>query len=893
MKQFINIGSLDLALPNEVFSDIEQALVERLKDKNSQVRTAACQLVPYFQGVPDILKGALFLLNHDAHKESRRLLTKILTVTDETLVDLAVNLQDKEDSVRFAAFERFSQLDFALLPETIRQRFVACGFRDRSDDIRNLVKSFVKEYIQGHGSTVIEFLTLVGIDRLPEKYESGVLRATRFLITEVTRTDALKQQVQALTKKLITSIRNPRKINAPTQADLLILRIGMENLKESDPTLVPDVDILCNAVTKYAASPDVFKTHQVILLALCSDLGEPVVIHKLSECLRQVLVEVVVNIEDLTDHEEEINVKYRAMRVEDCFINTPEQYISEIIRILHTLSTGYENEFTRSMIETINDIRDPMMAAEALEDEDEEQQQTLLEKRTQLQATVDQLNEEIETVQAEKQTKKTQKILEDLIKQSDMQESQVKGIDDDITELLVRALTVANELLRYCEMGHITPEIHELLGTLIWPSLKFSNEPVRSLALECLAKFCLLDLEPCKRYLFVFQAILEQERNCLGDFISIGACCDFFSVYDILKQEADNRMEEEGSVTGHAVLNTIISYLESPIPKIKAMAVEGLTKLLLMNRVPHCESIVARLMLCFFEPEGTPEVKQCLHVFFTYYSSLSQSNCNYLTISSKLVLGLFADYIKNLESKSQSRMDFRHLCLKKIFTFVFCYTSPLYLAEHGKFEVTSSSHLDLYYYLTLSLMRNQYSPTIFEIYSKLLTSVDFSGASVAEVCLAKKLVKKLYRTTTSDTKYAKSLKHLEKVLNELAEIKKHYGNSIQDTFLYETVKNRYELDTAAVNKFVSRLNEYGSSNLYTPLKAEIDELDPVEESGEEDLRPKNLEQEVFEVKPEITEKKNRKVKNESPAKQKVLSKEPTKRKLRSDSPPTRKLRPRR
>jgi len=42
MKQFINIGSLDLALPNEVFSDIEQALVERLKDKNSQVRTAAC-----------------------------------------------------------------------------------------------------------------------------------------------------------------------------------------------------------------------------------------------------------------------------------------------------------------------------------------------------------------------------------------------------------------------------------------------------------------------------------------------------------------------------------------------------------------------------------------------------------------------------------------------------------------------------------------------------------------------------------------------------------------------------------------------------------------------------------------------------------------------------------
>ena len=42
MKQFITIGTLELALPDEEFQDIEEALVERLKDKNSGVRTAAC-----------------------------------------------------------------------------------------------------------------------------------------------------------------------------------------------------------------------------------------------------------------------------------------------------------------------------------------------------------------------------------------------------------------------------------------------------------------------------------------------------------------------------------------------------------------------------------------------------------------------------------------------------------------------------------------------------------------------------------------------------------------------------------------------------------------------------------------------------------------------------------
>ena len=112
-------------------------------------------------------------------------------------------------------------------------------------------------------------------------------------------------------------------------------------------------------------------------------------------------------------------------------------------------------------------------------------------------------------MQTEKQTTKNKKILADLIKQSNLQEAQVKRIDDDITELLVRTLMVANELLKYSEMGHISPEIHELLTTLIWPSLKFSHERVRSLGLECLAKFCLLDVEPCKRYLFAFKAILE------------------------------------------------------------------------------------------------------------------------------------------------------------------------------------------------------------------------------------------------------------------------------------------------------------------------------------------------------------------------------------------------
>ena len=43
-----------------------------------------------------------------------------MAITDETLVDIAVNLQDKDDSVRFAAFERFSGLDIAELPEGMR-----------------------------------------------------------------------------------------------------------------------------------------------------------------------------------------------------------------------------------------------------------------------------------------------------------------------------------------------------------------------------------------------------------------------------------------------------------------------------------------------------------------------------------------------------------------------------------------------------------------------------------------------------------------------------------------------------------------------------------------------------------------------------------------------------
>jgi hypothetical protein len=446
-------------------------------------------------------------------------------------------------------------------------------------------------------------------------------------------------------------------------------------------------------------------------------------------------------------------------------------------------------------------------------------------------------------VQTEKPSKRNEGLLDDLIRRCREYEGQVEDIDSEITGLLNRTLLFAASLLEHAEMGNVLPELHELLGSLIWPALKFTNQRIRALALECLAEFCLLDVEACKRYLFVFKSVLEQHRHSLNEFVAMRACFDFLTMFDILSAEFRTSGEdinyETHEVSGHCVLNLIIGYLESPVPKIKSLAVEGLSKLLLLSRVPHCTAILARLMLCFFEPESDPQVKQCLHVFFTYYSSLNQHNSETLISASKLILGLFADYIKNTEQKLNSRMDFSHLCLRKIFNFVLCYTSPAFIEEHGKFESTKNLHADLLFYIGLSILKSKVGPTIREIYTKILTLVDFSGFTGAEICLAKKMCKKIVESAKPKEENFK--RYAGKVLAELGELKSHLGGSVKDGMLYEAVKSRYDSDVQEITKFVQRLNQFGSTNLYTPLKAEGL---PLEDSGdvssEDEFRPVNL-----------------------------------------------------
>jgi hypothetical protein len=45
------------------------------------------------------------------------------------------------------------------------------------------------------------------------------------------------------------------------------------------------------------------------------------------------------------------------------FVTTPEQLVDEIVKAVKELRQGYGGEFTRVMVEIINEIREPMQEA--------------------------------------------------------------------------------------------------------------------------------------------------------------------------------------------------------------------------------------------------------------------------------------------------------------------------------------------------------------------------------------------------------------------------------------------------------------------------------------------------------------------------------------------------
>ncbi|CAG9317334.1 unnamed protein product [Blepharisma stoltei] len=851
-----------LDIPDHIFTKMIENTKVLLKDKYSPVRYFSIHLAAKLNMLEEIEK----VMNYDPLQDVRKQAVNLMPMNEKTKICIGGRLCDKEESVRQAACKRLQEVLFSELPLEIRREIVSLSVKDRSekirDEARKIISSFFswfkqeahKEEAQEY-EAIVYFTTLLEINTLEKKYQREVTKCIKLVCeTIVSPADLSELLKQVLFPSLCSAINTPGKNtqSSISKTSMLLLRVITEYLKGSHEEIlekvIPDVDLLCQLVLFYQQQPDLFFAQNMILISYCIDRGEEFSRQKLLDTYREVCFKLPLAVPEV-NASAQIEDAYNCVGQTDYFYYRAQDVLSLSVSLIKQLQKEYETEFCRIMIEIINEIRDPLIAP--IEDEnirvfveDTQRPPSMLEKREALLGKITELDDEIEALENEKERLidrgeysdaiKVKQQYEEVLQQVNKMEEELNHLEHEILLILYRSLMLHSEMLRNSKQGDIDADASEIINTLIYPAFKFTDTYIPCLAIESLGLHCLLKYDRCREYLYIFKTVLDKKEDTLIEFLALRAVLDFFMVFEILKEDEDEMIQdndEDLSCSGQTVFAIAASYLDSNNSYMQALTCEGLCKLLLLEKIKHGEPVLTKLLLLFFDQDSPDSIKQVLHVFFTHYSLLCEKNAMCLAESFKMVLSVITNQLNKTEIGSFQTLDLSQVNLNRIFSFVFLYLNPDYLREHAKFTPTVNLHFNMFYYLSKETLNNlTFSQA--KIYPRMIAQANFYSFTPKESYLAAKLLNKLAKEIKDKT----CLNSIQKAIEITIEKDKKFA-AVLDPELEEHMEDLYEESINLAASFIQKLHSQDPNKILTPFKSATKKAeesdDPIESSSED------------------------------------------------------------
>lgn len=797
----------------------EKCTETMLRDKNNQVKLRAVFLASLLDKQPELLRASL-----DPVKEIRR--QAVLLLDSNSLEAFAERAQDREEVVRLAAVERLSRCSAEDMPIEIRRVMLSASLKDRSASVRKAAADYWTAHFQGKSFEEAgkEFLSLVGLQTLPSRLESAVCSVIVSTFGSVYTPDVLEQYM----KIALTSVD----LNSPDQLSetLLLVRLCSDFLsKDKDLTgILPRISQICEIVLDAKDKIEPFCLQQLLLISLNSDIGE--------EFARRELIGTcsLLSRELILEHSsKDLETAYIESTIGRNFVRTRNDLVRETVSTIRKLLIGQDHEFSRVIVESINDLREPF---------DEEQGVHFL--RDNAVRDVKSLEEEIEELNAEmyrledsqcfEEALLTKRQLEEAIARKEVMEQRRDECVAMTEAMLRRCLILTSELLRNMPQTDVQPECEDLVKTLVHPALSVSSVELQTLAMECLSLFCLLDVKLCKDYLYLFKLVLRpcsEAPDPLMEFIAIRAVCDFFLAFDLLNEEISSEtviLDEDASLktSAHTMLQTVLQYLGNPDPHLQVVVIEGVAKLLLFDRVPKSTAILAKLLLLFFEIDAFPATKQVLHVFFTTYSLLSSQHSANLAEAFKMLSGALLALFNTNQSAEMTQQN-----LSRAFSFVFSFLSPEYLRQQGKFLSDMNYHFDLFYFFAKQIVA---SKDLLEgkVYPRMVTLTSFTEFTSEQTWLASELLNQIAELLT-DKQSLKCIIKTNEALQRRIEI---IGTGENEEYSRQA-EEAYKATLRNVDLFKVKLESEDVLALYTPFKQTLSDSDPYDTEIEEVTPP--------------------------------------------------------
>ncbi|SCV72496.1 BQ2448_4033 [Microbotryum intermedium] len=598
-----SLGEID----DDTYQLLKQALLERVRDKESTVRMQAVVALAKLQEadeaddddeelrVSDVL---IDVLTHDPAAEVRRAALFNLIPSPKTLPALLMRTLDVDPINRRAAYLHvLYEIPCARLSQTQREDAIARGLRDREEGVRGAAKKLVSKWAEEAGG-VVRFLEMFDLyeGKAAENILSAIFDSNPALMEGMNFGGSQGEFWQSLSPHTAFTSRvyfnHLRQLEDPRLADL-------------EPVVTALAFFIQNEWTKLVVSLDAAERDEVAELELGFVVGE--------------LVEMAVDL----DYGDEIGRRKIFESMREMMSNSllPYSLVPKCLDVLLKV-TSSEKEFMRIVVEIVQSLRadSHLMTTDDDADLDNDSEH----------------EEEDEGVEARKARRKRrytasqEPVIFARRKQLDLRCLViVKALLERVmgVSLYLRVLSKGKEggaeffggLIDMSQALQENSMLHGLVTELVVPAIKQKDQEVRSSGLVCLGLISLLDKPTA---VDSFELLARQSQDTEGELrVKI-----LQTLFDLLVLHGINLGADRG-FGADVILGFLMSSLEQEEPEAEATCVIGVCKLMLSTLVTD-EEILSRLVLLYFASEtiDNQELRQCLSYFFPVYAYSNPAN---------------------------------------------------------------------------------------------------------------------------------------------------------------------------------------------------------------------------------------------------------------------------
>lgn len=579
-------------IDEDLFETLQNALIKRVRDRESSVRVQAVIALSRFQapaedgededeeseneGATKVTEVLLHLLSHDPSAEVRRAVLHNLTQSTPTLPFLLERARDLDPVMRRQIYSTIIPAINGFKPLSIskRNRLLKWGLKDRDDSVRRAAqRMFAIDWLNLANGSILELLQRLDIVNcsVGEDVMTAFFNIRQEFISQIVFDDAFWESLNPESIFLVRCMN-----------DFAIGQGTGQEVSEKLPELSTISDLIVRHIT--------LASHQ----------------EEAEKVDTEFVIENLLRLAKNADFRDEIG---RRRLISNCHeilrSGLNESLLITAVEVLSKVSLT-EQEFSNSVREIITDLYD------VLEDEKEANES--------FHSADSSLTPRGQSVTPQK-TDESEEVI------------QVKYI---FTTL--RVLAIVNALLQYISGGlQHNAGLNSILTDIIVPAYRSHEGPICERGIECLGQICLLDQETARTYLGHFLNCFAKGYEDLK-ILALKCVTDILMAHPSLLLADTTRIADEDTKAAEALGGESSSleddlvriYLKAfqleDVPEVTATATQSVSKLLLFNILspesPNARGLLKEMVTLYYSPTNADNLslRQNLAYFFPVYS---------------------------------------------------------------------------------------------------------------------------------------------------------------------------------------------------------------------------------------------------------------------------------